>query len=341
MSQKLRFGILGTGNIARQFCLGCGLATRVEVAAVASRSSERSHCFADEHNIGSAYGSYEELLTDTEIDAVYVSLPNSLHAEWSIKALRAKKHVLCEKPIAIDTQQATEMFTEARRNERHLVEAFMYRSHPLIGEIKKTIADGRIGALRAIRANFCFQVKEPQGNVRFDKDLAGGAVMDVGVYCINFSRYLTGEEPDQIHAVGDFHRGGVDGLVGGCLHFPGGVVSIFLCGLTAQNDNSVVVCGSEGYLDIPFAWKPPMKNAQFRIVRQRPPLTDQKKGQPPATPPEPEIVCIQTDNSLYGQEADDFAATVLDGSSPVMSPGDSIGNMRVGDAIAAALRTTE
>ena len=337
MTEQLRIGILGTGNIARQFALGAKHVQTVEVAAVGSRSLESANRFGTELGIDSQYGSYAELLADESLAAVYVSLPNSMHAEWSIKAMRAGKHVLCEKPIAINADEAEQMYDVAEATGQVLVEAFMYRSHPLLAAVRDAIEAGKIGQLRAIRANFCFQVRQPAGNVRFEKDLAGGALMDVGVYCLNFSRFITGEEPNQVMAVGDVHESGVDGLVGGCLHFPSGTVAVFLCGLTAQNDNSVIVCGSEGYLDIPFAWKPPQENAEFRVVRQQPPLTDQKNGNKPAQAPPPEVIRVSCENSLYGQEAADFARTVLSGVPPVISRQDSVANMRVVDQIRSAL----
>src|SRR5687768_14895650 len=157
MPEPLRWGILGTGNIAAQFCAGLETATRTRVVAVASRSIESARAFAEKFQITSAYGSYADLLTDRGVEVVYVSLPNSLHHEWTIRALRAGKHVLCEKPLAMTSAEAEEMFAESERAGRLLVEAFMYASHPQTQAVIQRVRSGALGTLRHIRTSFCYR----------------------------------------------------------------------------------------------------------------------------------------------------------------------------------------
>ena len=164
----LRWGILGTGNIARQFAGSFPTAVRGRLAAVGSRRAETARAFATTYAAGEAFGSYEELIVDKNVDAVYVSLPNSMHREWTIKALNAGKHVLCEKPVASNAAEAQEMFDVANRATRVLMEAFMYRSHPLIHAVMDAVKSGKIGRLRLIRTSFCFRVWNTKNNIRFD-----------------------------------------------------------------------------------------------------------------------------------------------------------------------------
>ena len=326
---NLRWGILTTGNIARQFCTGVGPTKRNTLAAVASRQQATAEAFAKTFRIPTAHGSYDALLADPSVDAVYNALPNHLHHEWTIKALRAGKHVLCEKPLASNLAEAQEMFDVARQTGRLLVEAFMYRSHPLIRAVKQAVDGGAIGELRLIRTSFCYFTSKTDGNIRFDAAMAGGALMDIGCYCINFSRYLAGTEPTRAEVTGHLHASGVDDLAAGTLLFPGGVVASFGCGMQTQADNTATVCGSGGYLEIPVPWKPP-KVSTYILARSTPPRMDTPKSAAPVPPPR-ETVTIQSEDELYGNEANDFAAAVLDGAPPAVTAADSIGNQSLLD----------
>ncbi|MEL7239925.1 MAG: Gfo/Idh/MocA family oxidoreductase, partial [Planctomycetota bacterium] len=178
---QLAWGILGTGNIARQFCQGARDTPRARFIRVGSRSIDNARAFAETHQLDEgAAADYDAVLADPDIDAVYISLPNALHAEWTIKALDAGKHVLCEKPLATSAAEAETMFAAALRNNRVLIEAFMYRCHPQFAAACKLISDGAIGELRTIDASFCYRMRDPAGNIRFDASLAGGALMDIG-----------------------------------------------------------------------------------------------------------------------------------------------------------------
>jgi len=330
MPTPLRWGILGTGNIARQFCTGVNASRRGQFAAVGSRTADSARAFADAFRVAAAHGSYDALLADPTVEAVYVSLPNSMHHEWTLKALVAGKHVLCEKPMAVNAAQAGEMFDAARRAGRVLVEAFMYRAHPLTHAVLAAVRRGDIGDVRLVRTSFCYRTSKTAGNVRFRPDLAGGALMDVGCYCVNFARLIAGAEPTHVLATGQLHESGVDQLVAGTLAFPGGLVASFTCGMNVQADNTAYVCGSDGYLEIPVPWKPPATAAAYTVARQTPPRMDN-----PATPAPPprQTHTIDAGGELYGVEADDFAATVHDGKPPLVTPDDTLGNMRVLDEL--------
>jgi len=331
MSKQLRWGILGTGNIAAQFVKGMANAPRNYVRAVGSRKQDSADAFARLHNISAAYGNYQSVLTDPEVDAIYNSLPNSMHHEWTIKALKAGKHVLCEKPIATNAAEAEEMFHVARQSGRLLVEAFMYRSSPQDHAVVQAVKQGAIGELRLIRTSFCYRTNKIDGNIRFSRDLAGGALMDIGCYCVNFSRHFAGAEPTRVTAAAQLHQSGIDILTVGTLEFPGGVLASFTCGMNTHANNAAYLCGSDGFIEIPIPWKPPGKEGEFTISRGIPPKMDGPAKALPATPHQ--TFRVPLTNELYGYEADDFVAAVLDGAPPRVTSADTIGNMRVLDQL--------
>jgi predicted dehydrogenase len=332
MIERLRWGILGTGNIARQFADGVlKSAQRCRLTAVGSRSSESATAFAQPREIRSVHGSYEALLADPNVEAIYNSLPNSMHHEWTIRALRAGKHVLCEKPFALTRTEAEAMFAEARKAGRVLVEAFMYRSHPLTHAMIDAVRGGEIGELKLVRTSFCYKTSRVDGNVRFDRKLGGGGLMDVGCYCINFSRMLAGEEPTEIHASAHMHERGVDDLLVATLKFRSGVVASFTCGMCVHADNTAYVCGTDGFIEIPIPWKPPVTGAQYTLARSTPPKMDLAAGAQQRPPRETRT--IDAGKELYALEADDFAAAVLDGKPPALTEADTLGNMAVLDEI--------
>jgi D-xylose 1-dehydrogenase (NADP+, D-xylono-1,5-lactone-forming) len=328
MLGRLRWGILGTGNIAGQFAVGLKASRRGIAAAVGSRSSTSAEAFAKTHQISRVYGSYDDLVADREIDVIYNSLPNSLHAEWTLRALSAGKHVLCEKPLAMNAAEAERMFDAAKKAGKILVEAFMYRSHPQTLAVLEAVKSGVIGKLRLIRTSFCYRTRKIGGNVRFVRELGGGGLMDIGCYCINFARFFAGDEPSAIHASANFHETGVDDLVAGTLVFPSGVVSTFTCGMSVQADNTAYLCGTEGYIEIPVPWKPVAGSSKFIVTAGMQPKMDK---QPSGVPPGRDVRMIDVPGDLYGIEADDFAEVVLDGKTQTVSREDSIGNMRVID----------
>ena len=327
MSAKLRWGILGTGNIAAQFTAGLKASRRGLATAVGSRSEQTAQAFAKTHGVARAVAGYDALVADPQIDAIYNALPNSLHADWTIRASQAGKHVLCEKPLALDAAEAQRMFEAAEKSGRILAEAFMYRSHPQTLAVMDAVRSGAIGQLRLIRSSFCFRTRNTEGNVRFVRELGGGALMDIGCYCINFARLFAAAEPAAIHAVAKFHDCGVDELAAATLLFPNGIISSFTCGMRVHADNTAYLCGTEGFIEIPVPWKPP-PSSRFLITRGNEPRMDRPQS---TSPPPRDVRTIDAPGDMYGLEADDFAAAVLDGQPPRISREDSIGNMRVLD----------
>jgi len=307
--------------------------------AVASRSADSAAAFARANGISHAYGSYAQLLTDVNVDAVYVSLPNSLHHEWTVLALQAGKHVLCEKPLASNAAESEQMFDEAERAGRLVMEAFMYRCHPQTLAVVQAVRNGAIGQLKLIRTSFCYRTTRVAENIRFRSDLAGGALMDVGCYCLSFSRLIAGAEPIVATATGHVHESGVDDLAAGLLRFPGAtdraepVLATFTCGMGVQADNTAFVCGSDGYIEIPVPWKPSAKGATYTIAHSTPPKMDlpaMQKSASPVAPPR-QTFAVDAEIDVFGVEADDFAASVLDGRPPRVSRQDTMGNMQLLD----------
>jgi len=325
---KLRFGILSTGNIAKQFATGVLESDRCELTAAGSRSQTSADAFAQQFNIPRAVASYDELINLPEVDAIYIGLPNTMHFEWTIKALNAGKHVLCEKPLAPTRREAEEMFAAAKANNRVLIEAFMYRAHPQTKAVIQAVRDGAIGKLQLIRTSFCFNLKTQAGNIRFDPALCGGAIMDIGCYCMNLSNLLTQTQIDtqkskienskmQIHSV--LSDTGVDQLTTGMLDYGDGVLASFQCGMTAQAQNHAMLCGDQGYITVDIPWKPDNKTTGYTLNRQTPPKQDGGGNSPPE-----EFIPTPCDKLLYALEADAFAACVLDGTEAFMPEADSL-----------------
>jgi xylose dehydrogenase (NAD/NADP) len=247
----VRWGILGTGDINDRFLPGARLADSVEVVAVGSRTAARAAAFAERHDIPRAHGTYEELLADPGVEAIYNALPNSLHHEWTIKALAAGKHVLCEKPYTRHPAEVDEAFDAADRAGLVLSEAFMWRHHPQARRLVESLPG--IGPLQAIRATFGY-VQEGAADVRLRPDLDGGSLMDVGCYCVSGSRLIAGEEPDVVYGVALPGPTGVDIRFTGLLHFPSGVVAEFTSGFTATH-HTLEAIGSGGSLLLTNPWQ--------------------------------------------------------------------------------------
>lgn len=240
----LRIGILSTANIGRHFIAGCAGSDRAAIVAVASRGQEAAEAFAAQNGVPRALGSYEALLADPEVEAIYNPLPNSLHAEWTIKALEAGKHVLCEKPIAVTAADARAMFAAADRAGRLLVEAFPYRSQPQTHALARLISGGEIGKPRMIQAGFGFPVADP-ANIRLDPVLGGGALLDAGSYAVSLIRMLAGEAPTQVSAFAQWTERGVDSSLIANLEFPSGLVAQAACTFgTGIYRHALIVCES-------------------------------------------------------------------------------------------------
>ena len=248
----MKWGIVSTADINRKVIPGAHASDKVDLVGVASRDQPRADAYAREWEIPRAYGSYEALLDDPEIEAVYISLPNTMHAEWSIKALEAGKHVLCEKPFTRHTNEVTEAFDTAERTGRLLSEAFMYRHNPQTKRLVELVEQGTIGELRVIRSAFSYGLYDVD-NIRLRTDVEGGALMDVGCYCVSGSRLLGGE-PVAVHGEAWTGPSGTDWAFAGLLRFPNDVVATFDCGTALHERDELEAIGSEGSLFLDDPW---------------------------------------------------------------------------------------
>jgi xylose dehydrogenase (NAD/NADP) len=258
MSGTVSWGFLSTANINDKLLAGAAESDRADVIAVASRDAARAEAYARERGIERAYGSYEELLADPDVEAVYISLPNSLHVEWSIRALEAGKHVLCEKPLSRRAADVERAFDVAEESGRLLMEAFMYRHNPQTARLKELVDEGAIGRLRLVRAAFGFRLTDAE-NVRLNSSLDGGGLMDVGCYCVSGTRLL-GCEPEQVYGEQVLSQSGVDELFTGTMRFPGDVLGQFDAGLVLPERDELEAIGEEGslFLDDPWHCKSPV-----------------------------------------------------------------------------------
>jgi predicted dehydrogenase len=250
MTDRIRWGILGTGDINRKVLRGARLSSEVDVVAVASRDAERAATFAAEHGIPHSFGSYEAMLDDPDVDAVYICVPNSLHHPWTMAALAAGKHVLCEKPYTRHPDEVTVAFDAAEGAGLVLMEAFMWRHTPQTRRLLELLP--RIGRLQTVRATFSFPLQNPD-NIRLRADLDGGSLMDVGCYCVSGARLLAGEEPASVYGTQDVGPSGVDLRFTGVLRFPSGVVAEFTSAFTTDHE-SLEAIGPEGSIRLPDPW---------------------------------------------------------------------------------------
>jgi predicted dehydrogenase len=252
----LRWGVLSTASIGKRLVNpAIQASSNGELVAVASRDAERARAFAAGTGIPRHHGSYEALLGDPEVDAVYIPLPNGMHREWSIRAAEHGKHVLCEKPLALDAAECLEMEAAAQANGVLLMEAFMYRFHPRIGRLVELVRSGAVGELRGIRSAFTFPLTRPH-DIRWSSELGGGALLDVGCYCVNVSRTVAGAEPVEAAAWAEWTEGGVDARLAGMLRFDDGLVAQFDCALTMERRELCEVAGSDGVLTVEDAFLP-------------------------------------------------------------------------------------
>ena len=327
----LQWGIIGAGSIARAFAVGVKSSRSGQLQAVASRDLAKAQKFAQEFGIPVSYGSYEQLLQDKNIQAVYVCTPHPLHAQWAIAALEAGKHVLCEKPFALNYYQAMKIIDVANEKGLMLMEAFMYRCHPQTAKLVELLRAKAIGDVRVIQATFSFQAGfNPQSRL-FNNDLAGGGIMDVGCYPVSISRLVVGvaqgqdfADPVEIKGTANIGQTGVDEWAVGTLKFPGGILAQIATGVMLNQDNSVRIFGSEGRIILPNPWVANRQAAdQGKIILH-------KNGQAP------QEIEISADRTSFSYEVDVFGDAVAKGSlkpaHPAMSNCDTMGNMRTLDS---------
>ena len=323
---KVRWGVLSTARIATEKVIpGIRRSTTGEVVAIASRDAARARASADALGIPRIHGSYEALLADPGVDAIYIPLPNHLHAEWSIRALEAGKHVLCEKPLALSAADADRMAHASSSSGRLLMEAFMYRHHPSWVAVQELVAGGRIGRLQAVDSWFSYFLDDP-ANIRNVLEYGGGALYDIGCYSVSLSRLLFGAEPAEVAAaiVRDPVTG-VDTLTTGHMVFPGGLAS-FTCATQVEPDQRVHVYGTDGRIEIEIPFNIPPDRPTRIFVTQG--------GDPPVAPATETLEFAPADP--YACQADAFAEAVFAGGPAPVGPEDAVANLRVIERLFAA-----
>ena len=319
---KVRWGILSTANIGRKVVTPALQASRNgEVVAVASRDAGQAKAYTTDLGIERFYGDYKTLLADPDIDAIYNPLPNSLHKPWTIRALEAGKHVLCEKPLGLNAQECLDMHAAAEQNGRVLMEAFMYRFHPRTERVLELLQSQALGDVRLVRAGFTFTVSNPD-NIRLQPDLGGGSLMDVGCYCVNVGRTLLGREPVQAQAFAVWSEKGIDKSLVGVLKFEGDVFLQFHCALDTARQEFVEVVGSEGRLRLESAFLPGLSDAAIQTVLN---------GEPGE-----ETVSGADEYRLMGEH---FADCVLQKHQPRYSALEAAANMAAIEALYASARS--
>jgi predicted dehydrogenase len=316
--KKLRWGILSTAKIAREKVIpAIQRSTYSEVVAIASRNAEQANAIAQQLNIPKAYGSYEELLSDAQVDAVYIPLPNHMHVEWAIKSLQAGKHVLCEKPIGVSAADALQLL-EVAKLYPHLkvMEAFMYRFHPQWQYVKKLVADRQIGELKTIQSFFSYYNID-MNNIRNRKDAAGGGLMDIGCYCISWSRWLFDEEPKRVISLLDYNpQSNTDRMASAILQFPSGT-SAFTCSTQLMPYQRVNILGEERRIEVDIPVNAPPNEATKVTVYT-------KSGSQ-------EILFDPVDQ--YTLQADVFAQAVMNNTELPVTLYDAIDNLKVIEAL--------
>ncbi|WP_342555569.1 Gfo/Idh/MocA family oxidoreductase [Paenibacillus sp. FSL R7-0652] len=329
MNRPLQWGVLGTSTIAKNAIIpAIQQSERGEVLAIASRSKEKAEALAEEMNIARSYGSYEELIGDPDIQAVYIPLPNHLHREWTIKAAEAGKHVLCEKPAALNAKESAEMIEVCERHRVLFAEAIMYRYHPKHRRVQEIIESGEIGTVRAIHGNFTCNTADDRENVRFKKDMGGGSIFDLGVYPISAARMYLGQEPEAVtvHALFSEEHDGVDMMASGLIEFPNSVALTFDCGMWASGRAEMEILGTEGRIELPkvFGWE--NSDIPPQIIIHTDSVSREER--------------VSVSNS-YVLQVETFAAAALEGETLPFSPDNTILNMRVIDACLESARTRQ
>ncbi len=325
---KLNWGVIATGRIAGTFARALERTDTGRLLAVASRTQASADEFAAEHHSPRAYGSYQALLEDPEVNAVYISTPHPMHHEWAIKAAQAKKHVFCEKPVAMNEREAAEMIAAAKANSVAFMETFMYRAHPQARRVVELIRSGAIGTVKMIYATYGFNVPFDRDGRIYNKGLGGGAILDVGCYVASSTRLFAGAamgqpfaDPIDVKAVGFVGEAGVDEWTTASVRFPGEVIAQWTTGLRLNLENGVRLVGTDGWIHLKAPHHPGYWGQPSQIVIQRP-------GQCPA-----QEITIASDKPLFTIGIETFTKAVSEGrqESPAMTWADTLGNMRAID----------
>ena len=314
-----KWAVLGTASVAETVVEAIAASPGNEVRAVASRDPSRARSWADEMGIPAAYGSYDEMLAAGGFDMVYNPLPNSLHAHWTIKAMEAGYPVLCEKPFAMSASQAREVMAVSEKTGKLVAEAFMYRYHPQFDRALELLDEGIIGSLVSIDSSFCFYNDDPASIVA-SSDMGGGALMDVGCYCVNFARLVARSEPLRAEAVQVGDR--MDHTLAGLLEFPDGVVARFETSIASAERHHAQIHGTEGSIALPYPWVPGPGPTRMLVKRW---------GEPDELVPIPGA-------DTYQLEVEDFARAVATGTPLRWPVQDAVANMMVIDALFESAR---
>ncbi|MDR3496593.1 MAG: Gfo/Idh/MocA family oxidoreductase [Ancalomicrobiaceae bacterium] len=323
MASTVSWGVLSTANIGMQKVVPAMLRGQVvRVDAIASRDAAKARAAAKQLGIAKAYGSYEELLADPEIEAIYNPLPNHLHVAWTIKALEAGKHVLCEKPIGMNAEEAKALIAARDKSGKIVAEAFMVRHHPQWQRARSHVQAGRIGQVRAVHTAFCYY-NDDENNVRNQADIGGGGLLDIGCYAVTTARYIFGGEPER--AIGLIDRDpkfGTDRLTSGIVAFSGGRRLTFTCSTQLAPHQRVQILGTEGRIEVEIPFNAPPDSA-CRIF-----IDDGRDLRGGGISTESFPVCDQ-----YTLQGDAISRAIL-GEEPLeFAIEDGIANMKVLDAL--------
>jgi xylose dehydrogenase (NAD/NADP) len=332
MVEVVKWGVMGNATIARVCVIpAIQKSCNGRVHALATRSPARAQEVAADNQIDQIYNSYDALLVDPAIDVIYIALPNHLHHPWTIKALKAGKHVLCEKPLACSAKEALEMASVSEDSGRYLMEAFMYRFHPRSRHIKQLVAEGRIGTPSLVRSAFCYRMRETdwasEKNARLKPEMGGGALLDVGCYSVSVARWFLGAEPTQVQAQAVYHPGGVDVHVVGTLGFADTGLATLEASFISALQQTYSIAGADGVIELPHNAFVPWEDDTAFLLRGQ----DDEEGQQQVIPGADE----------YQLMVEHFADVVLGNTDLMFSLGDSIANMQALDALAQAARTGE
>ncbi len=319
---SLCWGILGTARINRRVIPAIRAARRSSLVAVASRDRARADAYAKEWGIPKAVEGYQQLLDDPAIDAVYIPLPNSEHVEWTLAAIDAGKHVLCEKPIALDPADVDRIAASARARKACVEEGLMYRHEPLTAKVLELVRGGAVGAVRAIVSGFTF-AQSGAGDVRLNPDLGGGALWDIGCYPVTYARLLAECDPKMVFGSAHWTPSGVDEEFMGMLRFPGGTTATIYAGFRAAYRTWLEVLGSEGALTVPNPFRPgPIETLEL-----------ERRGTV-------DRIDVHGSPEIFVREVEDFEASVLDGAPPVVSLAESRRTVAMLSALYASARDT-
>jgi D-xylose 1-dehydrogenase (NADP+, D-xylono-1,5-lactone-forming) len=327
-TKPLRIGVLGAANIARQFISAVAPSQLVTVSAIASRDRGKAEKFAHETGVGRSHGSYEELLADPAIDAIYNPLPNTLHTEWSIRATEAGKHVLCEKPLTTTAADARAMFAAAKRNNVHLVEAYPYMAQPLTGKLRQLLAAKAIGKPQIVRSSFGVSFSD-RSDIRLKPDVGGGALLDAGSYALSLIRLVSGEAPQRVTATAHWADTGVDNTMLATLEFSSGLLAQMSCSLNTCFHRHALISGDAGTIETLYLNHPPVGG---------PPEMTVKRGT--KVDAAVEIVEAEGGNGFF-YEAESFARLVASGPAQWTgaTPVESIDIAAMLEAISASAKS--